>query len=119
MRSDVTPGQVRLARTVAVAADLLQIGLFPMFGEGAFSVANDVVDVVVCATLVGLLGWHWAFLPGLVAEAVPALNLAPTWTAAVFLVTRDGAREAPADAKGPVIDVEARPLDRDERSGPR
>jgi hypothetical protein len=109
---------VRLARVVAISADLLQIGLFPLFGEGVLSVANDAVDVLVCAILVGLLGWHWAFLPGLLAEAVPALNLAPTWTAAVFLVTREGVREAPVP-RGPVVDVEARPLDREDSSGSR
>jgi hypothetical protein len=37
--------------------------------------------------LIKLLGFHWAFLPTLAAEAVPALDLAPTWTAAVLLVT--------------------------------
>ena len=37
--------------------------------------------------LIKLLGFHWALLPALAAEAVPALDLAPTWTAAVLLVT--------------------------------
>jgi hypothetical protein len=44
--------------------------------------------VVVAAALIKLLGFHWALLPALAAEAVPALDLAPTWTAAVLLVTR-------------------------------
>jgi LPXTG-motif cell wall-anchored protein len=42
---------------------------------------------VVAAALIKLLGFHWALLPALAAEAVPALDLAPTWTAAVFLLT--------------------------------
>ena len=37
--------------------------------------------------LIKLLGFHWALLPALAAETVPALDLAPTWTAAVLLVT--------------------------------
>lgn len=41
----------------------------------------------MAAILVKLLGFHWAFLPTLAAEAMPALDLAPTWTAAVLLVT--------------------------------
>jgi hypothetical protein len=41
----------------------------------------------VAAALIKLLGFHWALLPTLAAEAVPALDLAPTWTAAVFLLT--------------------------------
>jgi hypothetical protein len=36
----------------------------------------------------GLLGFHWAFLPSFVTEAVPWLNLAPLWTLAVALATR-------------------------------
>ena len=41
----------------------------------------------MAAALIKLLGFHWALLPTLAAEAVPALDLAPTWTAAVFLLT--------------------------------
>lgn len=37
--------------------------------------------------LVRLLGFHWALLPALAAEAIPALDLAPTWTASVLLIT--------------------------------
>ena len=33
-----------------------------------------------------LLGFHWAFLPAAVAEVVPVVDLAPTWTAAVLIV---------------------------------
>jgi hypothetical protein len=61
--------------------------LFPLFGEGFVSPANDVLDLVVAAVLIKLLGFHWAFLPALAAEAIPAVDLAPTWTAAVLLVT--------------------------------
>jgi LPXTG-motif cell wall-anchored protein len=46
-----------------------------------------VLDLAVAAILIKLLGFHWAFLPALAAEAMPALDLAPTWTAAVLLVT--------------------------------
>jgi len=47
-----------------------------------------VLDLVVGGILVRLLGWHWAFLPSLVAELVPGLDLFPTWTAAVWYVSR-------------------------------
>ena len=46
-----------------------------------------MLDVLVAALLIRLLGFHWALLPTLAAEAVPALDLAPTWTAAVLLIT--------------------------------
>lgn len=78
----------RLAWTVALLADALQLGLFPLFAGGALSPANDVLDFVVAVVLIRVLGWHWAFLPSVVAELVPGLDLVPTWTAAVFIATR-------------------------------
>jgi hypothetical protein len=51
-----------------------------------------VLDLAVAAVLIKLLGFHWVFLPTLAAEAVPALDLAPTWTAAVLVVTGSGKR---------------------------
>ena len=80
---------LRLAWTVALAADAIQIAALPLFAEGALSPADTVLDLAVGAVLVRLLGWHWAFLPTLVAELVPGLDLFPTWTAAVWYVTRN------------------------------
>jgi len=65
--------------------DALQIFLFPLFGEGFASPVNDLLDMGVALALVRLVGFHWVFLPSLVAEAVPGLDLAPTWTAAVLV----------------------------------
>ena len=42
-----------------------------------------------------LVGWHFAFLPTFVAELVPGVDLIPTWTAAVWLVTRRRKGEPP------------------------
>jgi hypothetical protein len=78
----------RLAWIVAVAADAVQITVFPMFVEGAMSPADTALDVLVAALLIRLLGWHWAFLPTLAAEMLPGFDLFPTWTAAVYFVTR-------------------------------
>jgi hypothetical protein len=86
-RDALSRGRVRAARAVAVGADVLQIAVAPLLGEGFASPFNDALDLAVAAVLVKLLGFHWAFLPTLAAEAVPALDLAPTWTAAVLLVT--------------------------------
>jgi len=91
MREDLTAAQVRTARAVAAAADLVQVVLMPAFFPGAASPANDVIDVAVALVLLRLVGFHWAFLPAFLAEAVPVLDLAPTWTAAVFLATRNAA----------------------------
>ena len=78
----------RLAWLVAIGADALQLAVTPLFAEGALSPADAILDAVVAVVLVRLLGWHWAFLPTLLVEAVPGADLFPTWTAAVFFVTR-------------------------------
>jgi len=78
----------RMAWLVAIGADALQLAVTPLFAEGALSPADAVLDAVVAVVLVRLLGWHWAFLPTLMIEALPGADLFPTWTAAVFFVTR-------------------------------
>ena len=83
------PGRRRLlARWVAVAADLLQIVVLPAFFPGILSPLNGALDLLVGFAMVLMLGWHVAFLPTFVAELVPFVDLFPTWTLAVFFVTR-------------------------------
>lgn len=82
----------RLAWLVAMAADATQIVALPLFSEGVWSPLDSALDLATAAVLIRLLGWHWAFLPTFFAELVPALDLFPTWTAAVFYVTRQGVR---------------------------
>jgi len=96
--------EVRMAWAVALAADALQIAAFPLFAEGAISPADSVLDIAVAAILVRLLGWHWAFLPSLLGELMPGLDLFPTWTAAVWYVTRDSQGFIEPVAKGRVVD---------------
>lgn len=88
-------GPFPLAWVVALLADFFQIVAFPFFVAGGASPVNDVLDVVVAAVLIKLMGWHWAFLPSLIAELIPGLDLVPTWTAAVFIASR-----APRGNKG-------------------
>jgi len=73
---------------LAAVADALQIIIFPVFVEGAASPADDVLDVAVAAVMVHLLGWHWEFLPTVVAKLVPGVDLVPFWTLAVANVYR-------------------------------
>jgi hypothetical protein len=94
----LAPARVRAARIVAIAADFLQIVVFPAFAPGAASVVNDALDVVVALSMILLVGWHWAFLPTFAAELVPLFDLVPTWTAAVFFATR---RSGTPKATGP------------------
>ena len=77
-----------MAWLVAIVADAIQLGLFPFFAEGGVSPADWVVDLITGVILTRLLGWHWLFLPTFIAELVPFVDMVPTWTAAVFLVTR-------------------------------
>ena len=78
----------RLAWSIAIAADALQIAAMPLFAAGGISPADTLLDLLVAFLLTRVLGWHWAFLPSLLAELVPGFDLFPTWTAAVFFVTR-------------------------------
>jgi hypothetical protein len=90
---EVLRRRILAARILAVAADAVQLGLLPLFAGGATTGFDAVLDVAVGIAMVALVGWHWAFLPAFALELVPAVDLAPTWTIAVFLATRR-AREA-------------------------
>lgn len=95
-----TPLRVWTARGVAMAADAIQIAIFPLFVPGGISPVNDALDIAVAVIIIGLLGWNWAFLPSAIAEVVPFLDLVPSWTAAVLFATRKGA-SAPATSDEP------------------
>jgi len=77
----------RLALLVAMAGDAVQILALPLFAGGGFSPADMLLDAFMAVILIRMLGWHWAFLPTLVAELTPGFDLFPTWTAAVLYVT--------------------------------
>ncbi len=79
----------RAAWVLAMVADVVQWVAFPFFVEGAASPINDALDVGIAIAMVWLCGFHWAFLPTVLAELIPGVNLVPTWTAAVWLATRE------------------------------
>jgi hypothetical protein len=89
----------RAAWLLAIAADLVQFVAFPFFGQGLFSPANNVLDVIVSLVLLRLLGWHLVLLPELAAELVPLVDLAPTWTLSVAVVAL-GRRGQPGAGPG-------------------
>jgi hypothetical protein len=89
--------RVLAARIIAVAADAVQLGLMPLFAGGVSEGFDAVLDIVVGIAMVVLVGWHWAFLPAFALELVPVVDLAPTWTIAVFLATR---QKGPAPSAG-------------------
>jgi hypothetical protein len=89
----ISPGsRFRVAMMLAIIADALQIVVFPLFVEGAFSPADDILDSGIAAVLVHLLGWHWEFLPSFLAKLVPGVDLVPFWTMAVANVYRKSKR---------------------------
>ncbi len=86
-----TPNRtIRFLAAIAIAAlaDVTQLVLLPLFGEGVASPLNDALDVIVAFFMIALLGFHWQFLPSFVSELVPILNIAPAWTIAVLWVHR-------------------------------
>lgn len=95
---DSPRSRFRAAMVLAVAVDALQILVFPLFGEGALSPLDDVLDVTAAVALVRLIGWHWEFLPSFLAELLPGVDLVPFWTLAVVNVYRKWKRvEAAGD----------------------
>jgi hypothetical protein len=121
----LTPtSRINLARGIAAVADAIQMIIFPAFVAGLLEPTTIIVDVLVAATMIYLIGWHWAFLPSFMTELVPIADLAPTWTIAVFVATGIGGPSTakditPTDASStpatPVTPVVVPP----ERSGPQ
>jgi hypothetical protein len=92
----------RLAWAIAMAADALQIVAFPFFVEGGLSPADSVLDLLVSVLMIRLLGWHWAFLPTAAAKLIPGADLFPTWTTAVWFVTR---HKVSGSSESPVVEI--------------
>jgi hypothetical protein len=91
----ISPGpRFRAAMILAIAADAVQIVVFPLFVQGAMSPADDILDLGIGAAMIHLLGWHWEFLPSFLAKLVPGVDMVPFWTLAVANVYRKTKRIA-------------------------
>jgi hypothetical protein len=77
--------RIRAAWAIALVVDAIQIPADLGGPMGWFLGAG--LDVITMIVLWAMLGFHWAFLPSFLTEAVPYLNLAPFWTLAVALAT--------------------------------
>ena len=99
----------RKAWFVAIMADAIQIVGLPLFAPGGLSPADTALDLATGAMLSHILGWHWAFLPTFAAELIPGIDLFPTWTAAVFFVTRSQVRTLEPEILAPGPAPERRP----------
>jgi hypothetical protein len=88
MAKALSRDRVVLARVIAFAADALQIWMFPLFAGGVAEGADAVLEVVVGLLLCWICGFHPAFLPTFIGEALPLVDLFPSWTLATLFVTR-------------------------------
>jgi hypothetical protein len=93
--------RIWMARIVALLADGIQIALLPLVLGGAVSPVDDAIDIAAAVILSGLLGFRWVFLPTFVAELIPFVDLAPSWTLAVLITTRGKRGPAPTRAEQP------------------
>jgi hypothetical protein len=101
----LTPRRVKLAYSVAVGTDLLQLLLGP-FG---WTFADEIADVVAAILTWRLLGFHPLLLPTFVIEIVPIVDMFPTWTGCVALVVSlrkpQQPSVPPSSESGRIIDV--------------
>lgn len=74
----------KIALAIAAVADLVQLGLFPIFGEGALSLPDDALDVTIALVLLFAIGFSWRLALALAIELVPGATLFPTWTLLVM-----------------------------------
>src|SRR5262245_8311531 len=72
--------RLALAFLVAAASDVVS------YGTAFVPPVQWAVDLVTALLLFGLLGWRWALLPGLVAEAIPGVAVFPVWLLVVASV---------------------------------
>ena len=79
--------RIALAFLVAITADAIQLPLTAgmIFGVTLppLLVSDVIIDIVAMILVVRLIGFHWVLLPGFILEAIPGLDLAPTWTGCV------------------------------------
>ena len=101
----LTRVRIILAMAVAVAADGVQIALFPV----AWTFAQSAVDVVAMVLTMWLLGFHILLLPTFVVELIPVADMLPTWTgcvaAVIVLRRREQKQPPPPPPDKPVIDI--------------
>ena len=88
MRESVSPLRLKAAWAVAVGVDGIQFLVLPATIQGGFSPIEVSLDLAAMGLLWLLVGWHWAFLPSVVMELIPIVDLAPTWTIAMAIASR-------------------------------
>lgn len=95
----ISPKRIHVAWAIAILADALQIGLFPVTGTLSTWLGAPL-DLLAMGILWVLVGWHWALAPSFVFELLPIAELAPTWTLATWIAVRK--RKALRELAGPL-----------------
>jgi len=81
--------RIRVAWAIALVVDALQLATAPAeLGGPPVWLIEGGVDLVAMAVLWAVVGFHWALLPSFATKLLPFVDIAPTWTLAVFLATR-------------------------------
>src|SRR5580692_4696667 len=111
MKKNVRRSTLVFAFAIAICADAIEIGLMLLSSEGFASPVDDFLDAVVCLILTMMMGWHFAFLPSFMFKLIPMVDLAPTWTIAVLIASRnrqvvDSKDFSSHTNEKPVVDIE-------------
>jgi hypothetical protein len=88
--TDPSKPRLLLAFLVAAVSDGVS------YGTAFMPPVQWAVDGVTALLLFGLLGWRWALLPGLVAEAIPGVAALPAWVLVVASVAVWGEIQRPS-----------------------
>ncbi len=79
-RYPVAAWRFAISFCVAAVADVAFMAVSPL------EALEVVGDVLVALILCGILGFNWIIVPALLAEAIPALEIFPSWTLAVMAI---------------------------------
>jgi hypothetical protein len=110
-RPKLSQRRIFAAFAVAILADAIQFPATAAAATGIFAVPSEatdcLVDCVVAVITTALLGFHWMLLPTMLIEAVPGLDLLPTWTGCVALVVRLRLKSPQGQPQpaSPIIDI--------------
>ena len=98
MTAKFTPDRAKIAYAIAILADVIQLPVNAATLSGVLAIPAESVDIaidfIVMFLLSTVLGFHWMFIPSFFVEAIPGVDLLPTWTGCVALVVKQRMKDA-------------------------